>query len=47
MDENHFIALIFTLETTLRAGGIRLLRYSERSIVHYSLTSAEFSRGPL
>jgi hypothetical protein len=27
MDENHLIALIFTLETTRRAGGFHLLRY--------------------
>ena len=26
-DENRFISLIFTLETTRRAGGFHLLRY--------------------
>jgi hypothetical protein len=36
MDGNHLVALIFTLGTTRQAGGIRLLRYSGRSIVHYS-----------
>ncbi len=27
MDEYHFISLLFTLETTRRAGGFHLLRY--------------------
>ena len=35
MDENLFIALIFTLETIRRAGGFHLLCYSGRSIDHY------------
>jgi hypothetical protein len=26
-DVNHFISLLFTLETTRRAGGFHLLRY--------------------
>jgi len=37
MDENHFISLLFTLETTRRAGDFHLLRYLGRGIAYYSL----------